>query len=85
MGWFFVRIAHKITVGVDILFMPSRFEPCASNQLYAMNNGTVSVVHVVVRSQFLISTLGAKLFFKGQIVLGYRVWPKHNRWAGQGS
>ena len=37
-------IAHKIEAGADILLMPSRFEPCGLNQIYALKYGTIPVV-----------------------------------------
>ncbi|KAM0022605.1 putative starch synthase [Helianthus debilis subsp. tardiflorus] len=48
-GWvgFSVKMAHRITAGADVLLMPSKFEPCGLNQLYAMCYGTIPVVHAV--------------------------------------
>jgi starch synthase len=46
-GWvgFNVPFSHRLTAAADILLMPSRFEPCGLNQLYAMQYGTVPVAH----------------------------------------
>jgi starch synthase len=44
---FSTQMAHRITAAADVLLMPSRFEPCGLNQLYAMAYGTVPIVHAV--------------------------------------
>lgn len=38
--------AHTIFAGSDILVVPSRYEPCGLNQLYALKYGTVPVVRI---------------------------------------
>lgn len=46
-GWvgFNVPFSHRLTAAADVLLMPSRFEPCGLNQMYAMHYGTVPVAH----------------------------------------
>ncbi len=44
---FDVALAHRMYAAADVLLMPSRFEPCGLNQMYAMRYGTLPVVHSV--------------------------------------
>lgn len=40
-----VGLSQRLTAGADFLAMPSRFEPCGYNQLYALRYGTLPIVH----------------------------------------
>lgn len=37
-------LAHRLTAAADLQLMPSRFEPCGLNQMYAQRYGTIPVV-----------------------------------------
>ena len=37
-------LAHQLTAASDLQIMPSRFEPCGLNQLYAQRYGTIPIV-----------------------------------------
>jgi starch synthase len=41
------NLAHQIQGGADILLMPSRYEPCGLDQLYALKYGTIPIVRAV--------------------------------------
>lgn len=37
-------LAHRMQAGADMLLMPSRYEPCGLNQIYALRYGNVPIV-----------------------------------------
>ncbi len=40
-------LAHRIVAGVDVIAVPSRFEPCGLTQLYGLRYGSLPLVHRV--------------------------------------
>ncbi len=42
---FNTELSHQIIAGADMLFMPSRFEPCGLTQMLAMRYGCLPIVH----------------------------------------
>jgi starch synthase len=43
---FDIALAHRITAGADLTVMPSIYEPCGLNQMYALRYGTIPVVRM---------------------------------------
>jgi starch synthase len=43
---FDVALAHRIIAGADLTVMPSLYEPCGLNQMYALRYGTIPVVRM---------------------------------------
>jgi starch synthase len=39
-------LAHRIYAGSDMLLMPSMYEPCGLNQMYALHYGTIPIVRL---------------------------------------
>ena len=39
------KLAHLLQAGSDVMLMPSRFEPCGLNQMYALRYATPPLVH----------------------------------------
>ncbi len=56
-------LAHRIMAGCDVFLMPSRWEPCGSNQLFALRYGTIPVVRAIGG---LDETVDATVGFKFQ-------------------
>jgi len=40
------ELAHRIIAGSDLILMPSRYEPCGLNQMYALRYGTLPLVRL---------------------------------------
>jgi starch synthase len=53
-------LLHKVAAGVDIVLVPSRYEPCGLNQLYSFRYGSVPVVRATGGLRETVKPFSAK-------------------------